>query len=108
MLGALVIWGLLHAGPAASLDAGGSVYLTAGGSAPLPSDLLNATMRMEQARQAERWQTEKFETDLRCRRDPDQCPPLFEVAPPQRDPARDVLIPDREQEPAPSSKPAPE
>ena len=105
MLGALVIWGFLHAGPAMSADGGGGVYLTAGGRAPLPSELLMETIRMDQAGRTQRAQTEKFEADLACRQDPEKCPPLFEVAPPRQDPTRDVLIPDREQEPAPSSKP---
>jgi hypothetical protein len=51
---------------------------------PLPSDLLTATIRMEQARQLERWQTQKFEAELKCRQYPDQCPPLIEIKPKAR------------------------
>jgi hypothetical protein len=58
---------------------------------------------MEQARQADRWQTQKFETELQCRRNPDQCPPLFEILPRSpREPATDgVVIPGGDKEAGP-------
>ncbi len=48
---------------------------------PLPSELLVETIRMDQAARMQRWQTERFEIEQQCRRDPEQCPPLFDVAP---------------------------
>lgn len=81
-VGMLLLWGFVQTGSPFLFDAGkGAVVLAAGGSMPLPSDLLTATIRMEQARQIERWQTRKFEAELKCRQYPDQCPPLIEIRP---------------------------
>ena len=81
-VGIIISWGLLASGVPTSLGLGENVIvLTGGGRVPTPSELLIETLRMDQARQLQWWQTRKFEAELQCRQYPEKCLPLIEVKP---------------------------
>ena len=96
MIGMVVVWGLLGAGgPTARVPGEGSVVLTGTDRVPTASELIVETLKMDQAIRTLERQTQQFETDQRCRRNPEQCPPLIEnqVRPqPEPDSGEGVII----------------
>jgi hypothetical protein len=86
-VGMVVVWGLLGAGsPGPRIPGEGFVVLTGGDRVPTASELIVETLKMDQAIRTLERQTQQFETDQRCRRTPEQCPPLIEnKARPQRE-----------------------
>ena len=79
MIGMVVVWGLLGAGgPTARVPGEGFVILTGVDRVPTASELIVETLKMDQAIRTLEEQTRQFEADQRCRRKPEQCPPLIE------------------------------
>jgi hypothetical protein len=61
----------------------------------MATELIVETLKMDQAIRTLEGQTRQFEADQRCRRNPEQCPPLIEnqVRPqPERDSGGGVII----------------
>jgi hypothetical protein len=80
LAGIMVLGSLLQSGaPMAQGLEESFLLLTGGGRAPTPSELLIENIRMEQARRILREQVEQVEADLKCRRDPESCPPLIDL-----------------------------
>ena len=80
LAGIVILGSLLQSGGPMAQDLEESVLLlTGGGRTPTPSELLIENIRMEQARRSLREQVEKVEADLKCRRDPESCPPLIDL-----------------------------
>ncbi len=96
MVGMVVVWGLLGAGgPAPRIPGEGLVVLTGMDRVPTASELIVETLKMDQAIRTLERQTRQFETDQRCRRAPEPCPPLIEnkTRPqPERDSGEGVTI----------------
>jgi hypothetical protein len=95
-VGMVVVWGLLEAGGQAPRIPGeGLLVLTGLDRVPTASELIVETLKMDQALRTLERQTQQFESDQRCRRNPEQCPPLIEnrVRPqPERDSGGGVII----------------
>lgn len=80
LAGIMVLGSLLQSGgPRAQGPEESLLLLTGGGRTPTPSELLIENIRMEQARRILREQVEQVEADLKCRRDPESCPPLIDL-----------------------------